>query len=31
MIANLNGNPQRPSYVKLTARLEVTKQEDVGG
>lgn len=29
IIANLNGNPQRPSYVKLTARLEVMKQEDV--
>ena len=29
MIANLNSNPQRPNYVKLTARLEVTKQEDV--
>ena len=29
MIANLNSNPQRPSYVKLTARLEVTKPEDV--
>jgi flagellar protein FliL len=28
-IANLNSNPQRPNYVKLTARLEVTKQEDV--
>ena len=28
-IANLNSNPQRPSYVKLTARLEVAKQEDV--
>jgi flagellar FliL protein len=29
MITNLNGNPQRPNYVKLTARLEVVKQEDV--
>ena len=29
MIANLNSNPQRPNYVKLMARLEVTKQEDV--
>lgn len=29
LIANLNSNPQRPSYVKLTIRLEVTKQEDV--
>jgi flagellar FliL protein len=27
-VANLNSNPQRPSYVKLTARLEVLKQED---
>ena len=24
-----NSNPQRPSYVKLTARLEVMKPEDV--
>ena len=29
LIANLNSNPQRPNYVKLTARLEVQKQEDV--
>jgi flagellar FliL protein len=29
LIANLNSNPQRLSYVKLTIRLEVTKQEDV--
>jgi flagellar protein FliL len=29
MIANLNSNPHRPSYVKLVARLEVTRQEDV--
>lgn len=29
LIANLNSNPQRPNYVKLTARLEVMKQEDV--
>jgi flagellar FliL protein len=28
-IANLNSNPQRPNYVKLTARLEVARQEDV--
>jgi flagellar FliL protein len=28
MIANLNGNPNRPSYVKMVARLEVAKQED---
>jgi flagellar FliL protein len=29
MIANLNSNPQRPNYVKLTVRLEVTSKEDV--
>jgi flagellar FliL protein len=29
LIANLNGNPQRPNYVKLTARLEIAKQADV--
>ncbi len=29
MIANLNSNPLRPNYVKLVARLEVAKQEDV--
>ena len=23
MVANLNGNPRRPSYVKLVARIEV--------
>jgi flagellar FliL protein len=28
MVANLNGNPHRPSYVKLTARLELAKAED---
>ncbi len=28
MIANLNSNPRRPSYVKLLARLEVAKPED---
>jgi flagellar protein FliL len=28
-IANLNSNSQRPNYLKLTARLEVTKQDDV--
>jgi len=28
MIANLNGNARRPSYVKLVARLEVGKPED---
>jgi flagellar FliL protein len=29
LIANLNSNPQRPNYVKLTARLEVRQQQDV--
>ena len=29
MVANLNSNPRRPSYVKLAARLEVAKPEDV--
>jgi flagellar FliL protein len=29
MIVNLNSNPRRPSYVKLVARLEVTRQLDV--
>jgi flagellar FliL protein len=29
MVANLNSNPHRPSYVKLLARIEVAKQEDV--
>ena len=29
LIANLNSNPQRPNYVKLTARLEVVQQADV--
>jgi flagellar FliL protein len=28
MVANLNGNPRRPSYVKLTARIEVVHPED---
>jgi flagellar FliL protein len=28
MIANLNGNPRRPSYVKLVARIEVASAED---
>jgi flagellar FliL protein len=28
MIANLNGNPQRPSYVKISARVEVLKADD---
>jgi flagellar FliL protein len=29
MVANLNGTQRRPSYVKLVARLEVAKPEDV--
>jgi flagellar FliL protein len=29
MVANLNSNPHHPSYVKLQARLELTKQDDV--
>ena len=29
MIVNLNSNPKRPNYVKLVARLEVGRQEDV--
>jgi flagellar FliL protein len=28
MVANLNGNLRRPSYVKLVARIEVTRPED---
>ena len=28
MVANLNGNPRRPSYVKLVARIEVARPED---
>lgn len=28
IIANLNGNPSRPSYVKLNARLEVAQPPD---
>jgi len=28
MVANLNGNPRRPSYVKLVARIEVDRPED---
>ena len=28
MVANLNGNPHRPSYVKIIARLEVGSPED---
>jgi flagellar FliL protein len=29
MVANLNGDPRRPSYLKLQSRLEVSKAEDV--
>lgn len=29
IVANLNGGPHRQSYLKLQARLEVTKPEDV--
>ena len=29
MVANLNSNPRRPSYVKLQARLELARPEDV--
>ena len=28
MVANLNGNPHRPSYLKLLARIEISRQED---
>ncbi|HUB13902.1 MAG TPA: flagellar basal body-associated FliL family protein [Acetobacteraceae bacterium] len=28
MVANLNGNPRRPSYIKLVARIEVARPED---
>jgi flagellar protein FliL len=28
MVANLNGDPKRPSYIKLIARLELPKAED---
>ena len=28
MVANLNGNPRRPSYIKLVARIEVASPED---
>jgi flagellar protein FliL len=28
MVANLNGNPRRPSYLKLQAKLELTRKED---
>jgi flagellar protein FliL len=29
LITNLNSNPHRPSYLKLQARLELTRQDDV--
>ena len=29
LVANLNGNPQRPSYIKIVARLEIPKPDDV--
>ena len=29
MVANLNGDPRRPSYLKLQSRLEVATTEDV--
>jgi len=29
LVANLNGNPRRPSYIKVKPRLEVAKPEDV--
>jgi flagellar FliL protein len=29
IVANLNGDPRHPSYLKLQSRLEVSKQEDV--
>jgi len=28
MVANLNGNPRRPSYIKVDARIEVASQQD---
>jgi flagellar protein FliL len=28
MVANLNGNPRRPSYLKLQAKLELARKED---
>jgi flagellar FliL protein len=28
MVANLNGNPRRPSYVKLVAKVEVASSKD---
>jgi flagellar FliL protein len=29
IITNLNGNPRRPSYIKVKTRLEVASQDDV--
>lgn len=29
MVANLNGNSHKPSYIKLAARIEVPRPEDV--
>lgn len=29
LVANLNSNPQRPSYIKIVARLEVPRPDDV--
>ena len=29
MVANLNGNPRRPSYVKLRARVELARADDL--
>ena len=29
MVANLSGDPRRPTYLKLQSRLEVSKAEDV--
>ena len=28
IVANLNGNPRRPSYIKLGAKLELSRPED---
>jgi flagellar FliL protein len=29
LVANLNSNPRRPNYIKIVARLEVPRAEDV--
>ena len=29
MIANLNGDPRRPRYIKLKAQIEVTRRSDI--